>query len=114
MLKQYARSLILRTLTIDVLSVTGAFVAAYWIRDTALQWIMPTWFPQPLFPLAAYLLMYFTVLGIWLVLFSACNLYQPTRLTTFKRMPFDITKASAAGLALIMGLTYIAKIPDVS
>ena len=114
MLKQYARSLILRTLTIDVLAVTGAFVVAYGIRDMALPWLLPSWFGQPLFHLSAYIWIYVTVLLMSLVLFSACNLYRPTRLTTFKRMPFDIAKASAAGLALIMGLTYIAKIPDVS
>jgi len=114
MLKHYARSLILRTLTIDVLSVTGAFVAAYWIRDAALPWLLPAWFELPLFHFSAYVWIYVSVLFIWLALFSACNLYRPTRLTTFKRMPFDIAKASAAGLALIMGLTYIAKIPDVS
>ena len=100
MLKQYARSLILRTLTIDVLSVTGAFVAAYWIRDIALPWLLPAWFELPLFHFSAYVWIYVSVLLIWLALFSACNLYRPTRLTTFKRMPFDIAKASAAGLAL--------------
>jgi FlaA1/EpsC-like NDP-sugar epimerase len=106
--------LILRSLAIDAAALTAAFLTAYWVRDSFLPFVLPEWFSQPLFDLANYIWMYGVTLPIWISALAFFRLYHPSRLATFRRMPVDIIKASAIGLAILMGLTYALKAHDVS
>lgn len=114
MLKHHARQLMARTVAVDAAALTAAFLTAYWVRDSFLPWLMPEWFPQSLFELPSYIWMYSVTLPIWIALLAFFRLYHPSRLATFRRMPVDIMKVSAVGLAIVMGLTYALKVQDVS
>jgi exopolysaccharide biosynthesis polyprenyl glycosylphosphotransferase len=114
MLKHHARLLVIRSLAIDVAALTAAFLTAYWVRDSLLPLVLSEWFPEPLFELSSYMWVYGVTLPIWIAALAFFRLYHPSRLATFRRMPVDIIKASAIGLAILMGLTYALKAHDVS
>jgi exopolysaccharide biosynthesis polyprenyl glycosylphosphotransferase len=114
MLKHHARLLVIRSLVIDAAALIAAFVTAYWVRDSLLPLVLPEWFPHPLFELSNYIWMNGVTLPIWIAALAFLRLYHPSRLATFRRMPIDIVKGSAIGLAILMGLTYALKAQDVS
>jgi exopolysaccharide biosynthesis polyprenyl glycosylphosphotransferase len=114
MLKHHARLLVARSFAIDVAALTAAFLTAYWVRDSLLPFVLSEWFPGPLFELSSYMWVYGVTLPIWIAALAFFRLYHPSRLATFRRMPVDIIKASAIGLAILMGLTYALKAHDVS
>ena len=114
MLRQQARLLIFQTIVCDVLALTVAFFCAYFLRDQLLPNVLPLWFSQPLFELAAYAWIYVAILLIWVPLFAAFNLYTSIRLRSFRRMPIDIAKASGVGLGILVMMTYTFKVQDVS
>lgn len=114
MLKHHARLLVIRSLVIDAVALTAAFLTAYWFRDSVLPLVLPEWFPHPLFELSSYIWMNGVTLPIWIAALASFRLYHPSRLATFRRMPIDIIKASVIGLAILMGVTYALKAQDVS
>jgi exopolysaccharide biosynthesis polyprenyl glycosylphosphotransferase len=114
MLKHHARLLVIRCLAVDAAALIAAFLTAYWVRDSFLPLVLPEWFPHPLFELSNYIWMNGVTLPIWIAALAFLRLYHPSRLATFRRMPIDIVKGSAIGLAILMGLTYALKAQDVS
>ena len=114
MLRQQARQLVARTVAIDSFAVLAGFLLGYWIRALALPAALPKHFALPIFDLATYAWMCLVLLPVYIAMLATFNTYRPGRLSTFRRMPVDIAKAAVAAILLLIGLTYIVKVQDVS
>lgn len=110
MLRERSRQLMWRCIAIDVLALVVAFEAAYWMRHT----IMARWLPTPPSSIMTYDWMYGFVFPIWIGLMFSAGLYQSRRLHSFRGLPADLAKVSGMGLLLLMGVTYLLKVPDIS
>lgn len=114
MLREHSRLLIWRCVLVDILALVLSFETAYWIRSNVLSSVFDQWFPAPLMSAMKYDWMYGFIFPIWLGLLYSAGLYHPARLNTFRRMPIDLIKVSGTGLLLLMGVTYVLKVPDIS
>lgn len=114
MLKEQSRQLMWRCMVADVLALIVAFETAYWLRSTVLASVLARWLPTPRMSAMTYDWMYGFILPIWIGLLFWAGLYDPRRLTSFRRLPLDLVKVSGFGLLLLIGVTYILKVPDMS
>lgn len=114
MLREHSRLLIWRCIVMDILALVLSFETAYWIRSNILSSVFEQWFPPPLMSAMKYDWMYGFIVPIWLGLLHSVGLYHAARLNTFRRMPVDLIKVSGTGLLLLMGVTYVLKVPDIS
>lgn len=114
MLRERSRQLLWRCMFADIVALIVAFESAYWIRGTALAAMLAEWLPTPMMSSMRYDWMYGFIIPIWVGLLFSAGLYQPRRLNTFRRLPIDLIKVSGTGLLLLMGVTYLLKVPDIS
>jgi Undecaprenyl-phosphate glucose phosphotransferase len=88
----------------DVTLIAGAWLAAYWLRFN-------TGIPAPLgIPeFRSYLLPIALIVPLWLVLFRSHGLYEPRRTESLLTEAWAITRATAAGVVLLIAVTFFAR-----
>jgi exopolysaccharide biosynthesis polyprenyl glycosylphosphotransferase len=108
MLKERARLVASALLTIDLVGVALAFVAAYWLRDTIVPAIGLR--PQRLYPLTSYLPLLPLVLIIWGVLLARYGAYRSHRTINLIDEGWSIVRVSAMGALLLVLCIYIFRL----
>jgi len=114
MLKQQARLVARAVYLVDLALTSGAFFAAFFIRDVMLPWIAPQHFPTGLFPLSEYLKVYPFVLVIWSVLLFSYHSYHSHRTIPLTKETITILRVVAVGNLLLATLAYLLPLRQLS
>ncbi|HEX7421899.1 MAG TPA: sugar transferase [Thermoanaerobaculia bacterium] len=114
MLKQQARLVARAVYLVDLALTSGAFFAAFFIRDVVLPWIAPQHFPTGLFPLSEYLKVYPFVLVIWSVLLFSYHSYHSHRTIPLTKETITILRVVAVGNLLLATLAYLLPLRQLS
>jgi len=114
MLKQQARLVARIVYLVDLALTSGAFFAAFFIRDVMLPWIAPQHFPTGLFPLSEYLKVYPFVLVIWSVLLFSYHSYHSHRTIPLTKETLTILRVVAVGNLLLATLAYLLPLRQLS
>jgi exopolysaccharide biosynthesis polyprenyl glycosylphosphotransferase len=114
MLKQQARLVARAVYLVDLALTSGAFFAAFFIRDVILPWIAPQSFPTGLFPLPEYLKVYPFVLVIWSVLLFSYHSYHSHRTIPLTKETLTILRVVAVGNLLLATLAYLLPLRQLS
>ncbi len=110
MLKERARAVALALLCVDLLAVTVAFLAAYWIRDVGVPAIGIR--PLPLYPLAQYLPLLPLLLGIWAFLLSRLGTYRSHRTITLLDEAWSILRVAAMSSLVLVLCIYLFRLDE--
>jgi len=114
MLKQQARLVARIVYLADLALTSGAFFAAFFIRDVVLPWIAPRHFPTGLFPISEYLKVYPFVLVIWSVLLFSYHSYHSHRTIPLTKETLTILRVVAVGNLLLATLAYLLPLRQLS
>ena len=114
MLKQQARLVARVVYLVDLALTSGAFFAAFFIRDVVLPWVAPQQFPTGLFPLSEYLKVYPFVLVIWSVLLFSYHSYHSHRTIPLTKETLTILRVVAIGNLLLATLAYLLPLRQLS
>ena len=114
MLKQQARLVARIVYLADLALTSGAFFAAFFIRDVMLPWIAPQHFPTGLFPISEYLKVYPFVLVIWSVLLFSYHSYHSHRTIPLTKETLTILRVVAVGNLLLATLAYLLPLRQLS
>ena len=114
MLKQQARLVARIVYLVDLALTSGAFFAAFFIRDVVLPWIAPRHFPTGLFPISEYLKVYPFVLVIWSVLLFSYHSYHSHRTIPLTKETLTILRVVAVGNLLLATLAYLLPLRQLS
>jgi len=114
MLKQQARLVARIVYLADLALTSGAFFAAFFIRDVVLPWIAPQHFPTGLFPISEYLKVYPFVLVIWSVLLFSYHSYHSHRTIPLTKETLTILRVVAVGNLLLATLAYLLPLRQLS
>jgi len=114
MLKQQARLVARIVYLADLALTSGAFFAAFFIRDVMLPWIAPRHFPTGLFPISEYLKVYPFVLVIWSVLLFSYHSYHSHRTIPLTKETLTILRVVAVGNLLLATLAYLLPLRQLS
>jgi exopolysaccharide biosynthesis polyprenyl glycosylphosphotransferase len=114
MLKQQARLVARAVYLVDLALTSGAFFAAFFIRDVMLPWIAPQHFPTGLFPLSEYLKVYPFVLVIWSVLLFSYHSYHSHRTIPLTKETITILRVVVVGNLLLATLAYLLPLRQLS
>ncbi|HEY8713035.1 MAG TPA: sugar transferase [Thermoanaerobaculia bacterium] len=114
MLKQQARLVARIVYLVDLALTSGAFFAAFFIRDVVLPWIAPQHFPTGLFPISEYLKVYPFVLVIWSVLLFSYHSYHSHRTIPLTKETLTILRVVAVGNLLLATLAYLLPLRQLS
>ena len=114
MLKQQARLVARVVYLVDLALTSGAFFAAFFIRDVVLPWVAPEQFPTGLFPLSEYLKVYPFVLVIWSVLLFSYHSYHSHRTIPLTKETLTILRVVTVGNLLLATLAYLIPLRQLS
>ncbi|MCG8592301.1 MAG: undecaprenyl-phosphate glucose phosphotransferase [Proteobacteria bacterium] len=104
MLYRYSEIFRSTILGVDLLLVSGSWVAAYYIRF-ATAWPTPLGIPE----LGEYLVPLPVIAGLWWVLYRRRGLYAPRRTGSLLSEAVDIARANVAGVLLLTAATFFAR-----
>ncbi|HEY3054965.1 MAG TPA: sugar transferase [Thermoanaerobaculia bacterium] len=114
MLKQQARLIARIVYLVDLALTSGAFFAAFYIRDRVLPWIAPDQFPTGLFPLLDYLKIYPVVLIIWSILLVSYHSYHSHRTVPLRKEALTIIRVVLYGNLLLATIAYLLPLRQLS
>ncbi len=114
MLKQKARLVARIVYLVDLALTSGAFFAAFFIRDLVLPHIHPQRFPTGLFPLTEYLKIYPLVLIIWSVLLFSYHSYHSHRTVPVTVEAVTILRVVVFGIVLLATVAYLIPMRQLS
>src|SRR4051794_39010460 len=100
MLKERARILAVTIFVLDLILVSAAFLAGYWICDSLLPAVSPSAFPTRLYPLGDYLPLLPFALVIWGAMLLLSGRYRSHRTVPLLEEAWAIVRVCASGAAL--------------
>jgi exopolysaccharide biosynthesis polyprenyl glycosylphosphotransferase len=112
MLKERARILTLATVSLDLLLVAVAFVAAYWVRDRVLPGLAPAAFAGPFYPLSDYLPLLPLALGIWGALLLSSGSYRSHRTVPLVDEAWAVIRVSFLGAAILTLMIFALRLGE--
>ncbi len=89
----------------DLVIIFATWIFAYWLRFYS--GLIPIYYG--IAPLKHYLLLVIPVLVVWALVFKACNLYRPRRISTYYKEVLDIAKACTMSIIILVTATYFFK-----
>lgn len=114
MLKQKARLVARVVYLVDLALTSGAFFAAFFLRDVIFPHIDPQHFPTGLFPLPEYLKIYPLVLIIWSVLLFTHHSYHSHRTVPVTVEALTILRVVVFGIILLATVAYLLPLRQLS
>lgn len=114
MLKQQARLIARVVYLVDLALTSGAFFAAFLIRDVLLPRLAPGRFPTGLFPISEYLKIYPFVLLIWSVLLFSYQSYHSHRTIPLRKEALTIMRIVVFGNLLLATFAYLLPLRQLS
>ena len=112
MLKERARILAVTIFVLDLILVSAAFLAGYWIRDSFLPGIAPHKFPSRLYPLGDYLPLLPLALVIWGAMLLLSGRYRSHRTVPLLDEAWAIVRVCATGAVLFTLMLYAARVDE--
>jgi exopolysaccharide biosynthesis polyprenyl glycosylphosphotransferase len=112
MLKERARILAVTIFVLDLILVSAAFLAGYWIRHSLLPAIAPHSFPSHLYPLGDYLPLLPFALAIWGSLLLLSGRYRSHRTVPLLDEAWAVVRVCATGAVLFTLLLYSARMDE--
>ena len=112
MLKERARIIAVSIFLLDLSLVVAAFLVAYWLRSRVLPAILPSQFPQPLYPLTEYLPFLPLALVIWGVLLLRTDRYRSHRTVPIVEEAWAIVRVCVTGIVIFALLLYALRIDE--
>jgi exopolysaccharide biosynthesis polyprenyl glycosylphosphotransferase len=110
MLKERARFVARVLLAADLAAVTGAFLLAYWLRDTLVPWLGVR--PQDLYPLRLYLPLLPLALALWGLLLSRAGAYRSHRTISLLEEAWSVLRVAAFATVLFVLFVYALRLDE--
>ncbi len=114
MLKQQARLIARIVYLVDLALTSGAFFAAFFIRDFVLPRLLPQYFPTGLFPIQEYLKIFPLVLVIWSVLLFTHHSYHSHRTISVTAEALTLFRVVIVGNVILATLAYLLQLTQLS
>jgi exopolysaccharide biosynthesis polyprenyl glycosylphosphotransferase len=112
MLKERARILAVTIFVFDLILVSAAFLAGYWVRDSFLPRIASHSFPGRLYPLGDYLPLLPVALAIWGTFLLLSGRYRSHRTVPLLDEAWAIIRVCAFGAVLFTLTLYAARMDE--